>query len=317
MTNKALIIGCGKIAGIFSDDPESHAYAYSNHKSFNLISCFDIDNEKTNIFSKNYGCIGSESLDEALSKYHPDIISVCTPDETHYDVILELLNHENLPKLIFLEKPALSNSFQLDTILQMSEQRDVAIVVNHSRRFDTKHVLLRDKIILKEFGDLVNCSIDYYGGWIHNGVHVVDTLSFLFNDEIIVQEITGSMDSGYPNDPTLDVTMSFKNNPGKINLKGFDERYYQIFEFDFKFEKGRVKVSDFGNKFSYEQKVINKKNENVLESISISSIDDQLPIMNAAQLMSQYLELRDIEILRGYMLNDIASTMYTLWRGVE
>ncbi len=47
-------------------------------------------------------------------------------------------------------------------------------------------------------------------------------------------------------------------------ITAVDERYYQLFEFDLKFERGRVKIEDFGSRVRYEEVTINHMGERVL-----------------------------------------------------
>ena len=44
----------------------------------------------------------------------------------------------------------------------------------------------------------------------------------------------------------------------------FDERHYQLFEFDLRFEKARLRIEDFGSRILFEKKEVNNIGENVL-----------------------------------------------------
>ena len=314
---KALIIGCGKIAG-YSDAQnkvtDSHAMGYVTNDNFELTCCYDVNAEKAKIFSDIYSCQAIDNLEKGIERYRPDVISICTPDKTHYDIAIRIMNNNFLPKIIFLEKPACINMNELQSILELSNKKDIAVVVNHTRRFDNKHKALREKILANEFGGLITCQVDYYGGWLHNGVHVVDTLSFLFDDSLSSFNVSKSLESGYKNDPTLDICLKFNNKPGDIFLKGFDEQYYQIFEFDLKFEKARIRIEDFGNIFLLDTKIVNEKNENILmRSEFILSDSAKTPMENAINLFVEYLNYSNSYCLRGYILKDIFPTMKTLW----
>ena len=61
---------------------------------------------------------------------------------------LGILNLNYLPKLIFLEKPVCENLEQLNLLINLSNDKGVKIIANHSRRFDPKMIQLK-KLILK------------------------------------------------------------------------------------------------------------------------------------------------------------------------
>ena len=102
---KSMIIGCGRIAGENYDlkDGISHASGYLNN-NVELSVCIDIIDGKAKKFSEQYGCAIEYSIEDGLSKYNPDIVSICTPDETHFSISKEILQSAHLPKVIFLEK---------------------------------------------------------------------------------------------------------------------------------------------------------------------------------------------------------------------
>ena len=96
-----------------------------------------------------------------------------------------------------------------------------------------------------------------------------------------------------------------------------NENYYQLFEFDLRFENARLRLEDFGNRFFYERKIINKMGEKVL-------IESQLPLIN--NLKSTPMEtaiktivenLEKLTPLDGFLLEDIEKTMNIIWDGEQ
>ena len=90
---KAFIIGCGKIAGINGENSNftSHASGYKNNSKVRLISCFDVDKDKAKVFARIHDCGIADSIEDCLKKYCPEIISICTPDITHFDIVKNIL----------------------------------------------------------------------------------------------------------------------------------------------------------------------------------------------------------------------------------
>jgi len=319
MTYKAIIIGCGKIAGCYDTDDNqyvySHAHAYNNNPLGEVICYVDVDLQKAEALASKYnGAQVDVDYVRALESYRPEVVSVCTPDDTHYDIVKTILENNNSPQVIFLEKPACETMGELKRLISLGSEKKIEIMVNHSRRYDSKHRHIRDLIKHDFFGKLVRGDVFYYSGWKHNGVHVVDTLDFIFNSEVVIKEIYCEKKSPYPNDPTLDMVASIGNGDAEIYLHGFDEKYYQLFEFDLKFEKGRLRIEDFGNRIVYERKKVNDMKENVLVVDEIDFPEaNSSPMQNAIDLIFEALSKKDMSLLNGYRIVDIANTMKTIW----
>ena len=110
---KVLVIGCGKIAGRQSKLMTSHGGAYFAIKNIEIAACYDIDLVRSKNFAKLYHCQAELNLLEALNKHKPDVVSVCTPDNTHFDITKDFLTNNHKPKVIFLEKPACQTNNEL------------------------------------------------------------------------------------------------------------------------------------------------------------------------------------------------------------
>lgn len=316
---KALIIGCGKIAGILDFDSSgqvySHAHAYQQSPFFHLICCVDIDIEKAKLLSNKYDCpYSSDDFLDALNAYKPDVISICTPDSTHSEVVLKILNNEIVPRVIFIEKPVCDNLNELNEMIHLSEKRNVEILVNHTRRFDGAHCYIRKLIGDNHFGRLIRGDVFYYSGWKHNGVHVVDTLNFIFDDDAQVETIYQKKDSPYPDDPTIDLKLVLKKQNARVFLHSFDEKYYQLFEFDLKFSRSRLRIEDFGNRIIFEKKSVNELGENVVvpENLQLDG-GNRSPMETAIDLIGRYISFNSESILTGYRLIDVTKTMKTIW----
>ena len=313
---KALIVGCGKIAGVQSCAKSTHGGAYLASDGVEIVACFDVDLVKSKIFAELYQCQVEQHIQEALYKHQPDIVSICTPDSTHFETTKSILASSHRSKIIFLEKPACQTAAELDELISLSEQNNIHVVVNHSRRFDQHHQQLRERISVGEFGDLVTINVTYYSGWQHNGVHLIDTLSFLIDDSIKIRKITDKIESPYFNDPTLEVKATFKNRDTEINITSFNEKFYQLFEIDLRFTKARIRLEDFGDRVLLEKKYINDVGENVVKLVDNGlRYKSEIAMEQAISVIVNSLEQNDPTLLSGVLLQDISQTMQTIWQG--
>ena len=99
----------------------------------------------------------------------------------------------------------------------------------------------------------------------HNGIHLIDTLYFLLGKIPRVKKIISLQNSTYKNDPSIELDLILENNSKMIKINFFDEKKYQIFELDLRFENARIRIENFGSKFIIEKKCKNKIGENVLK----------------------------------------------------
>ena len=102
----AAIIGCGMIAGQFQKKIDEYAYSHAkalfNNYQFREIGYFDINTTASRKLAKEFPGINFESLEHMIEAMHPDLVSICSPDDCHYQQITELLEHKLCPKVIFV-----------------------------------------------------------------------------------------------------------------------------------------------------------------------------------------------------------------------
>ena len=322
--NNVLIVGCGKIAGYYDEletlkevNSYSHSAAYYLHSEFNIEGYVDRNIKKAEFLAEKFKCAYfSDDLKESLIRIKPAVVSVCTPDNSHYEVVLEILKSEYTPKIIFLEKPAFSSSEQFQHILALIKNKNIRIVVNQTRRFENYTNKLKGLIKEKRFGDIIRIDGWYYSGWMHNGVHFIDTITYLMNEKLSDAKVLRFDDSPYENDFNIDLILYSNESNIPVCINCFDEKYYQLFEFDLKFSNARIRIEDFGARILYEKAFVNEMNEDVLELSDTEKIfnsdGDQSPMYNAISRIHDYLYHKDD--LSGIQLRDISSTMETIWK---
>ena len=250
--------------------------------------------------------------------YQPAVVSICTPDETHFELVCETLLSSYFPRVIFLEKPACSSKDQYEAMLNLANKRGTVVVVNHSRRFNSNILELRNRIASGEYGRLVRARSVYYSGWRHNATHIIDTLSFLFDDSISIVSIDHVFKSLYEDDPTMEVTAVLNRLNAPVEIRAIDEAFYQLFEFDLWFENARLRLEDFGERIILEKRVVNQIQERVLELVSVELPDLRKTAMQeAVDRIVDYLKTNDAAVLSGCRLEDIDQTIETLWEAQQ
>ena len=322
MTFKVVIVGCGRIAGLFDSQSSSqlvtsHASAYRNNGNFELSGCVDIDQNIGRLFAKEHSIPhSSQDLLSIIELVKPDVVSVTTPDATHFQVVRQIVEHNRFPpRIVFVEKPVCTKEDELLSLIKLTRKSTVPIIVNHSRRFNPFYKNLKKDFEQFKFGELLGVESTYYGGWLHSGVHVVDTLRFLFSREFRSAKIIESIPSKSIADPTITIKADLGSDNVPVWFKGWRDDHYQIFDFEFRFSLGRLRIANFEQQITWERSIVNLLKENVLVPADLQGkYDGGASMENAVQLIYKYLLANDLTVLDGYLLDDVAPTMTTLWQ---
>lgn len=285
-----LIIGSGQIAGGF-DNPDSkeiltHAHAYKEHKSFNLLGFYDTDFSRANVMAKKWGGKFFKTLEEVKNV---EVISICTPDKVHSETLKQALKLN--PKLIFLEKPLSDNLDDSKEILEIS--KNVPILVNYSRRFVPEFQKLTKKIQSYDFGKFQagNC---YYGkGFVHNGSHMTNLINMLIG-KIQKTEILNQFNDFFENDLTKTAILTLANDK-KIIMHGINCNNFTIFELDLIFEKARIRILDSGEKIEVYEIKENEKYAGYKNLVLKETIKTKLDfaMLNAVGNIYQNLKINE------------------------
>jgi hypothetical protein len=75
-----------------------------------------------------YTANSKDNIDDILNKFDVDYVFVCTPTETHYDIVKKCLNHH---KNVFCEKPFTGDFNKANELYKISEKNNVNIFVDN------------------------------------------------------------------------------------------------------------------------------------------------------------------------------------------
>jgi len=316
---RVAIIGCGKAAGAL-DNPGvgehyGQALTFLEHPAFVIAGVLDSNPARAKAFREKYSIDSSvDSLDELLADTRPNVVSITSPDHTHFDFTLQILEaSEAVPELILIEKPVVVSPDELHRLRKVASRSSARILVNHTRRFSDLYRSLKKRIKDREFGDLLALNATYYGGWLHNGVHIVDTVRYLFDDEFANLCAVDGFDKD-TDDPTWTVSGVFGQNKVPVWMQGWNARHYQIFDLEFRFDLGRLLIGNFEQEVVWQTAERNKYQENVLSKPIVQSVStNRLPFQNMVALIEQFMNTRDDRVLESYSLEQATSTMRTLF----
>ncbi len=311
------IVGTGKIAGLFDKpghcvETGTHAQAIFNNPDLRISCAVDVNRESLNRYSDTWNISTRFSkLEELLGTCLPDIVSICSSSETHFATARSLLGHSEPPKVLLIEKPVTMTREQLDQLVALSKRSRSEIVVNHPRRVDPGHKLLQEIIAAGEIGDAVEGRFTYYGGWLNNGVHLLDLLIMLFGDGFSFGDARAK-EFGRPRDRCYDTVLDYKDF--KVSIGSFDEKHYQLFEGELRFTKGRVHYLDFGKRIAIERSRENDIGERELKPDGRYNIQClSSPLKHGYDSIVRYLRSGDESGLCGLLLGDAQKVMNRLF----
>ena len=249
MVYRAAIIGCGKIGSEFADDPRikdiyTHAGAYVHCPDTDLVAVCDKDQKKSERCKDRWHVPDCYTdYEKMLSETKPDIVSVCTPDQTHFEVIRTILTSSNV-KAVFAEKPLALNINDAQGLVNLAEKQGVILAVNYSRRYAEKFYELKKFLHSDTFGTIQTINGYYTKGTLHNGTHWFDLARFLIGEFIRVKGFDNLHEK--TDEPTFDAYAEFKNGTTGF-LHACDATKFSIFEMDIIGSNGRIYIKDTGH----------------------------------------------------------------------
>lgn len=251
----AAIIGLGKI-GLTYDlasnkgRPLAHTLAYELSSEITLLAGadeFPQAKESFNcvapnaIFYTNYQQMLQAHIDAI------DIVSICTPQKLHLEQLKYILLNTKA-KLIFCEKPLVSNYEEYTALKNLLDKHPCIILPNISRRFnpvlqDIQIQLNTKKII----GDIQKVHVRYTRGIYNTGSHMFDLLAWWIGKILSVQTISPVYTSS-ADDNEASYTFNFIMENDIIGYaEAFNDKQYYMFEIDIYGSLGKLEFRNSGN----------------------------------------------------------------------
>jgi predicted dehydrogenase len=245
---RAAVIGCGKIGSEFADDPRvrgvyTHAGAYSAVKRVQLAGVCDVDSARAERCARRWSVPRAfTDAHRLLAEVSPEIVSVCTPDATHADVLRAVLAAPSV-RGVLAEKPLAASAAEAAELVALAEDRGIVLAVNYVRRYAAGHRNVKDALASRAVGDVLSVTGIYSGGLVHNGSHWLDLARWLIGEVVAVQ----AHGSDAAPDGNPDVTLELAGGVTAF-LRGCRDSEFSAFEADILGTKGRIRLVDSGHR---------------------------------------------------------------------
>ncbi|MEP1206998.1 MAG: inositol 2-dehydrogenase [Rhizobiaceae bacterium] len=141
MTVRFAILGVGRIGQV-------HGNAIASVKTAHLVAVSDPVQQAAEAMQAEHGC-DIRSIDDIAVADDIDAVVICTPTDTHADLIEKFCR---AGKAVFCEKPIDLDLQRVRTCLQVVEETNGRLMVGFQRRFDPDFMALKAAIDQGEIG---------------------------------------------------------------------------------------------------------------------------------------------------------------------
>ena len=148
MRIKFALLGMGRIGKVHADTIQANSNA-------ELAAIHDPINNEINSLQKRYSC-QQMSLDDITNNDQIKGILICTPTDTHVDLIKRFLYTK---KAVFCEKPLDLNLRKVKKLVQLVSESKSQVMLGFNRRFDPHFAKLKAHLTKKEIGVIEQITI--------------------------------------------------------------------------------------------------------------------------------------------------------------
>jgi predicted dehydrogenase len=232
-------------------DVFTHAEAYSRSPATHLVAVCDTDPEAARRCADRWN-VEQWFTDpgEMMRSAAPEIVSVCTPDATHYPVARAIIEVGGRLRALLVEKPLATSSADAEALVDLARRHGIVLAAMMMRRYAENFRGLRALLETGELGQVRAVSGWFTKGTLHNGVHWFDSLRFLAGEVAWVQALDMLGEAGP--DPTLDVIMGLERG-GLATLRAASSEHFTIFEMSLLTDRARIAIRDSGHAIEIEE----------------------------------------------------------------
>jgi myo-inositol 2-dehydrogenase/D-chiro-inositol 1-dehydrogenase len=236
-----------------------HAELFAGRPDTSLVAVVGRDPARTAARAAEFGTTAYVDLDEMLERARPDLVTVCLPNERHYEPTLRLIR-AGVPLL--LEKPLVFALPEADTLIAEAARRDLFVGINFNHRYAKPVRLAADAIDRGDLGRLAFATWRFGGepgtsshphaNLIETQCHGLDLLEHLCGPiESVMAQLADPSGHGWS---TLVVAARFGNGAVGSLVGSYDSSYAypDTHVVELNGTAGRVLIQDTVRRFSFQ-----------------------------------------------------------------
>lgn len=179
MKKKGILVGLGNIGLKYDYNLKkrilTHSSAITKCKNLKLLYSVDKNFNNRKKFVKKYNIPSYAKLIPSQKKV--DFITIAINTNQHYEIINFILENINV-KLIIIEKPFCENLYQIENILRKAKKKNIKILVNYIRSFDSSWLKIK-KIIGNK---IIKGQINFFKDEYINASHFIHLCLIIFGN---------------------------------------------------------------------------------------------------------------------------------------
>lgn len=173
---------------------KTHAQGYNDLDGVDLAACADIDEEGARWFAEEYGIPAANVFTDyrtMLAEIDLDLVSVCTPINTHADIVSGCVTSGEV-RGVHCEKPIAHTWGDCRRMVAEAEEHGVQLTINHQLRHCEPARRIQELLDAGEIGELQRTQLSR-GDIFEAGIHLVDLCCF-FADDAAPSWVIGQVD---------------------------------------------------------------------------------------------------------------------------
>ncbi len=207
-----------------------HARVFASRPDTELCGILGRTPERTERRAREFGTTPYTDLEEMLAKERPDLVSLCLPNEAHFEPTLAVIR---AGFALLVEKPLVFSVEQADTLLAEAAGRGLFFAINFNHRYARPVQMARAAVesgslglpvfATWRFGGEPGTSTDPYANLVETQCHGLDMLEWLCGPvDAVSAEMTDLTGRGLS---TLAVALHFAGGAVGTLLGSYDSSY--------------------------------------------------------------------------------------------
>lgn len=235
-----------------------HARIFAERPDVEFCAIAGRTPEKTGARAAQYGVRAYVDIGEMLDKERPDLVSLCLPNQGHFDATLQVIQ-AGYPLLV--EKPLVFDLAEADTLLAEAAKRNLFFAINFNHRYARPIQMAKEAIAAGRLGEISFASWRFGGegrsthphaNLIETQCHAFDQLEFLCGPiSSVMAQMTDKSGQGYR---TLVLALHFANGAVGSLLGSYESSYAyaDTHRLEINGNQGRILVDDTVRRYSFQ-----------------------------------------------------------------
>jgi predicted dehydrogenase len=235
-----------------------HARIFAERSDVDFCAVVGRTLERTRTRAEQFGTRYYLDIGEMLHKEHPDLVSLCLPNQGHFEATLQVVE-AGCPLLV--EKPLVFSLHEADVLLAEARKRNLFFAINFNHRYARPVQLAYEALQEKRLGEVVfatwrfggeGTSTHPYANLIETQCHGFDMLEFLCGPiASIMAEMTSMTGQGYS---SMVLALRFANGAVGSLVGSYDSSYAypDTHLLEINGSEGRLLIEDTVRRYSFQ-----------------------------------------------------------------